>query len=98
MVGQENFSSRLRQAREGVGMTVFQAAQFSNLEPSLLSRWEKANLANFEIENLKNGEPNQEDEDYMPSYVTLHTMALLYGVELEWLVSGIHTIDETQKS
>jgi len=98
MVGQGNFSSRLRQAREGVGMTVFQAAQFSNLEPSLLSRWEKANLANFEIENLKNGEPNQEDEDYMPSYVTLHTMALLYGVELEWLVSGIHTIDETQKS
>jgi len=98
MVGQGNFSSRLRQAREGVGMTVFQAAQFSNLEPSLLSRWEKANLANFEIEYLKNGEPNQEDEDYMPSYVTLHTMALLYGVELEWLVSGIHTIDETQKS
>ncbi len=98
MVGQGNFSSRLRQAREGIGMTVFQAAQFSNLEPSLLSRWEKANLANFEIEYLKNGEPNQEDEDYMPSYVTLHTMALLYGVELEWLVSGIHTIDETQKS
>ena len=98
MVVQGNFSSRLRQAREGIGMTVFQAAQFSNLEPSLLSRWEKANLANFEIEYLKNGEPNQEDEDYMPSYVTLHTMALLYGVELEWLVSGIHTIDETQES
>jgi len=98
MVVQGNFSSRLRQAREGIGMTVFQAAQFSNLEPSLLSRWEKANLTNFEIEYLKNGEPNQEDEDYMPSYVTLHTMALLYGVELEWLVSGIHTIDETQKS
>ena len=98
MVERGNFSSRLRQARESIGMTVFQAAQFSNIEPSLLSRWEKANLASFEIEYLKNGQPNQQDQDYMPSYVTVHTMALLYGVELEWLVSGIHTIEEVDKS
>ena len=98
MLEQGNFSSRLRQAREGAGMTIFQAAEFSNLEPSNLSRWEKANLASFEIEYLKDGAPNQEDDDYMPSYVTVHTIALLYGVELEWLVSGIHTIEEPNKT
>ena len=90
-----NFSDRLRQARESAEMSVFQAAQFVNVLPGNLSNWEKANLAGFEIEYLKSGEPNRQDGEYMPSYVTLHSLAMLYGVDLDWLVSGIHSVNKS---
>ena len=90
-----NFSDRLRQARESVEMSVFQAAQFVSVPPASLSNWEKANLAGFEIEYLKSGEPNRRDGEYMPSYVTVHALAMLYGVDLDWLVSGIHSVNKS---
>ena len=93
-----NFSDRLRQARESADMSVFQAAQFVNVPPATLSNWEKANLAGFEMEYLKSGEPNRKDGEYMPSYVTVHSLAMLYGVDLDWLVSGIYSVDESEES
>ena len=95
MPEQGNFSDRLRQARESVDMSIFQAAQFVSVPPTSLSNWEKANLAGFEIEYLKSGEPNRQDGEYMPSYVTLHSLAMLYGVDLDWLVSGIHSVNKS---
>ena len=92
-----NFSDRLRQARESAEMSVFQAAQFVNVSPGSLSNWEKANLASFEIEYLKSGDPNRQDAEYMPSYVTVHSLAMLYGVDLDWLVSGIHSVNESEE-
>lgn len=92
-----NFSDRLRQARESAEMSVFQAAQFANVPPGSLSNWEKANLASFEIEYLKSGDPNRQDAEYMPSYVTVHSLAMLYGVDLDWLVSGIHSVNESEE-
>ena len=92
MVDQVNFSFRLKRARENIGLTLFQAAQFSNLKPADLGRWEKANLANFSIQYLENGEANPQAEDFMPSYSTVHSLAVLYCVDLEWLVSGMHPV------
>ena len=92
-----NFSDRLRQARERAEMSVFQAAQFVNVSPGSLSNWEKANLAGFEIAYLKSGEPNRQDGEYMPSYITVHSLAMLYGVDLDWLVSGIYSVDESEE-
>ena len=76
-------------------MSIFQAAQFVSVPPTSLSNWEKANLAGFEIEYLKSGQPNRQDGEYMPSYVTLHSLAMLYGVDLDWLVSGIHSVNKS---
>ena len=89
-----NFSDRLRQARESAEMSVFQAAQFANVPPGSLSNWEKANLAGFEIEYLKSGEPNRQDGEYMPSYVTVHSLGMIYWVYLDWLVIVIYSVDE----
>ena len=94
----DNFSDRLRQAREKADMSVFQAAQFVDVPPASLSNWEKANLTGFEIEYLKGAEPNRQDEEYMPSYLTVHSLAMLYGVDLDWLVSGIHSIDKSKEN
>ena len=93
-----NFSDRLRQARESADMSVFQAAQFVNVPPASLSNWERANLAGFEIEDLKGGEPNRKDGEYMPSYVTVHSLSMLYGVDLDWLLSGIYSVDESEEN
>ncbi len=70
-------------------MSVFQAAQFVSVSPKMLVNWERSNIHRFELDVQ---EPNQKDEYNMPSYVTVHSLAVLYGVDLQWLVSGVYSI------
>jgi len=84
-----NFSKRLKNSREEADMSIFQAARFVNATPKMLINWERTQIQDFELDPNK---PNQNDSYDMPSYVTVHSLAVLYGVDLQWLVSGIYSV------